>query len=78
MRNHEGGKEGSEKKTKSISEEFPETLECVSEVMTWVRLNGAKECDDTRLSWVMESPKRIMLLKNEGFIDRSVWKDQQG
>ena len=43
MRYHECRKERSEKNTKSIREEFPVTLECVSEVMTWVRLNGAKQ-----------------------------------
>ena len=43
MRNHKWRKERSKKNTKSLREEFPVTLECVSEVMTLVRLNGAKE-----------------------------------
>ena len=78
MRDHECRKAISAKKTKSIREVLPEGLVWVPEVITWVRLNGAKqyvkwrhEADSTLEKLTLKSPKRIRLCRSVGLTDRS-------
>ena len=66
------------KNTKSIREQLPEELVWVPEVITCVRLNGAKQnirwrprAESRSKKLTLKSPKRIKLFEYEGLIDKS-------